>query len=565
MQSMQFFSKVSSGRLFMLQVSQIIKKYGLDPILSNINFTVNAGDHYGLVGINGTGKTTLLRIIAGDEVADSGGVRHFPQDLKVGYLPQGMTIDDCFDVLSFLSDGIESLNLLEKRLAKLSNSLSLRSDNLDEQNEFDSILQQINFTTEITYRAPEVMASLGLGNYDLQTPIVHLSGGQKTRLMLAKVLLNNPQFLLLDEPTNHLDIAMIEWLEDWINQFQGGILMVSHDRTFLDRTVNGILELDEHSHSIAFYAGNYSHYLEQKIMKQEKQLQTFQDQQSEIVRLRKGAAEMRSKARYRPGGKTDPENTDKFSVGFFANRTKETIQKAKNIEKRVENIIENGVEKPARTWQMRVDFQDIQSSGRDVLILENLRVGYENLLLIDDASLILKSGERVALIGENGSGKTSLIKTILAEIPALDGSFRFGSQVKVGYMAQEQDQIDPDNNVLEVISKLLSQNETENRSFLSKFLFKGDDVFKTIASLSYGERSRLSLACLVAEGCNFLILDEPINHLDIPSRTQFEKALSEYEGTILAIVHDRYFIEGYASQLWEIKEKQLLVSERWNG
>jgi len=383
--------------------------------------------------------------------------------------------------------------------------------------------------------------------------------------MMAKVLLNNPQFLLLDEPTNHLDIAMIEWLEDWINQFQGGILMVSHDRTFLDRTVNGILELDEHSHSIAFYAGNYSDYLEQKIMKQEKQLQTFQDQQSEIARLRKGAAEMRSKARYRPGGKTDPENTDKFSVGFFANRTKETIQKAKNIEKRVENIIENGVEKPARTWQMRVDFQDIQSSGRDVLILENLRVGYENLLLIDDASLILKSGERVALIGENGSGKTSLIKTILAEIPALDGSFRFGSQVKVGYMAQEQDQFDPDNNVLEVISKLLSQNETENRSFLSKFLFKGDDVFKTIASLSYGERSRLSLACLVAEGCNFLILDEPINHLDIPSRTQFEKALSEYEGTILAIVHDRYFIEGYASQLWEIKDKQLLVSERWNG
>ncbi len=549
----------------MLQVSQINKKYGLDPILSNINFTVNAADHYGLVGINGAGKTTLLRIIIGDEVADSGKVRFFPQDLKVGYLPQGMKIDDRFDVLSFLSDGIDSLNLLEKRLATLSNSLSFSSNNLDEQNEFELILQQINFLTEITYHAPEVMASLGLGEYDLQTPVIHLSGGQKTRLMLAKVLINNPHFLLLDEPTTHLDIAMIEWLEDWINQFHGGILMVSHDRTFLDRTVNGILELDEHSHCIAFYAGNYSDYLEQKISKQEKQLQTFQDQQTEIARLRKGAAEMRSKARYRPGGKTDPENTDKFSIGFFANRTKETIQKAKNIEKRVEKIIENGVEKPARTWQMKVDFQDIQSSGRDVLILENLRVGYEDLVLIDDVNLILKSGDRVALIGENGSGKTSLIKTILAEIPALAGSFRLGSQVKVGYMAQEQDQFEPKKNVLEIISKLLSQNETENRSFLSKFLFKGDDVFKTIASLSYGERARLSLACLVAEGCNFLILDEPINHLDIPSRTQFEKALSEYEGTILAIVHDRYFIDGYASQIWEIKDKQLLVSESWNG
>jgi ATP-binding cassette subfamily F protein 3 len=379
--------------------------------------------------------------------------------------------------------------------------------------------------------------------------------------MLLKVLMQNPQLLILDEPTNHLDIGMLEWLENWINQFQGAVLLVSHDRTFLDHTVNGILELDEHSHKISFTQGNYSEYLDQKIAKQDKQMHAYQDQLEEIDRLRRAASEMRSKAKYRKGGKTDPSKTDGFSIGFFANRTKETIQKAKNIEKRVEKLMNEGIERPARTWQMRVDFQETPNSGRDVLILDDLSIGYGNLALVNHIDLILRFGERVALIGDNGSGKTTFIKTILGEIPALNGNFHLGSQVHVGYMSQEQSELDPESNVLETISKILSQNETENRSFLSKYLFKGDDVFKKVEKLSYGERARLSLACLVAQGCNFLILDEPINHLDIPSRTQFEKALSEFEGTILAVVHDRYFIEGFATQIWEVKNKSIMTRE----
>jgi ATP-binding cassette subfamily F protein 3 len=547
----------------MLQATQLYKNFGLDPILHNINFTLNPGDRFGLVGINGTGKTTLLKILVGKEIASKGAVNFQPINLRIGYLPQGLTIDDHEIISSFLGTNIGDISSLEQELGLLADSLARKPDNPTDQILFDQVLNQINQVTEMIHQAPAIMKSLGLSDFDLNTPLSQLSGGQKTRLMLAKVLLINPQILLLDEPTNHLDIKMIEWLENWINAFQGGILLVSHDRTFLDNTANGILELDEHTHQISYHVGNYSDYLEQKISKQEKQMQVYQDKLKEIQRLRSAAIEMRSKAKYRKGGKTDPSKTDGFSIGFFANRTKETIQKAKNIEKRVEKILNNGVEKPTRTWQMKVDFQDLQNSGRDVLILEDLTIGYGTNELIINSSLILRFGERVAIVGENGCGKTSLIKTILGEIPAINGNFRLGSQVKIGYMSQEQDEFEPEISVIETIRKFLSQNETENRKFLSKFLFKGDDVFKTVNKLSYGERARLSLACLVAEGCNFLILDEPINHLDIPSRTQFEKALSEFEGTIMAIVHDRYFIKGYATQIWEVRNHQIITRENY--
>ncbi|PKO08859.1 MAG: hypothetical protein CVU40_13735 [Chloroflexi bacterium HGW-Chloroflexi-2] len=545
----------------MLQVTQLSKTYGLDPILEDINFTLNPGDRFGLVGINGTGKTTLIRIIVGEETPDKGAVNFFPQTLRIGYLPQGMNIDENSSIGLFLGGNPEELSDLEEDLGRLANSLANHPENQTDQSQFDLILNRINLIHEIQHQAPVILNALGLGEYNLHTPVAHLSGGQKTRLMLSKVLMQNPQLLILDEPTNHLDIGMLEWLENWINQFQGAVLLVSHDRTFLDHTVNGILELDEHSHKISFTQGNYSEYLDQKIAKQDKQMHAYQDQLEEIDRLRRAASEMRSKAKYRKGGKTDPSKTDGFSIGFFANRTKETIQKAKNIEKRVEKLMNEGIERPTRTWQMRVDFQETPNSGRDVLILDDLSIGYGNLALVNHIDLILRFGERVALIGDNGSGKTTFIKTILGEIPALNGNFHLGSQVHVGYMSQEQSELDPESNVLETISKILSQNETENRSFLSKYLFKGDDVFKKVEKLSYGERARLSLACLVAQGCNFLILDEPINHLDIPSRTQFEKALSEFEGTILAVVHDRYFIEGFATQIWEVKNKSIMTRE----
>lgn len=547
----------------MLSVNQISKSYGLIPVLNNISFSVLPKERWGLVGINGSGKSTLLRILSGLESADSGVFSFTPADLRIGYLEQGFEFSTNETIQSFLDDKSGAFEKLTLELAELASLLMNNPGQEQFQSRYEKILSQLEIHGQQGNPNHSILSGLGLDQLDSDTPIGHLSGGQKTRLMLAGILLGNPQLLLLDEPTNHLDIAMLTWLEDWINHFRGGILIVSHDRMFLDQTVNGILELDEHTHQIKIYPGTYTDYIQQKSHEQEKQLQAFKDQQDEIQRLRSAASEMRSKAKYHKGGKTDPENTDGFSIGFFANRSKEVIQKAKNIEKRVEKLLtEERIEKPARTWQMRVDFGNTITTGRDVLILKELQIGYPGNVLLDELNLILKYGQRVALIGPNGCGKTSLLKTIQGEIPTLGGEVRLGSQVKAGYMTQEQNELNGKWNALESLMKYSNLNETEIRSFLSKFLFRGDEVFVPVMNMSYGERARLSLACLVANGCNFLMLDEPINHLDIPSRTNFEQALTLFEGTVLAVVHDRYFIEGFASHIWEVKNKTVVVREK---
>lgn len=546
----------------MLTVNQLNKSFGITPVLKNISFTINSGDRCGLIGINGSGKSTLLRILSGQAKADSGTFRYSPADLRVGYLPQGADFGNQETIRSFLDRYCGNQEALALELEQLSARIMVEENNLALQTRFDEILALMEISRESVNRKDAVLAAFSLDRTSQDALVSHLSGGQKTRLMLAGVLLTNPGLLLLDEPTNHLDIVMLKWLESWINEFKGGVVIVSHDRVFLDNTVTNILELDEHTHEMKAYNGNYSDYLEAKQEEREKQWQSYKDQQEEIQRLRLAAMEMRAKAKYRPGGKTDPGKTDGFSIGFFADRTKEVVQKAKNIEKRVESLItDERIDKPARTWQMRIDFGDQPRSGREVLQLSELAIGYNNSILLKNINLTLHYGERAALIGANGCGKTTLLKTITAEIPALKGQVRLGANVNFGYMTQEQRELDPQLNALKSIQKSSSMNETEQRSFLSKFLFKGDDVFIPVEKLSFGERARLSLACLVAAGCNFLILDEPVNHLDIPSRTQFEQALSNFEGTVLAVVHDRYFINAFARSIWEVHGNTISMRE----
>ncbi|MDD5370022.1 MAG: ABC-F family ATP-binding cassette domain-containing protein [Anaerolineaceae bacterium] len=542
----------------MLSVSQLSKSFGIETILDGVSFQLNPGDRFGLVGPNGCGKTTLLRILAGEERPDSGSFHFNPPNLRWGYLPQGLPFHEEETVAMFLNRIAGDLDGLTRRLEELATRLAANPNQADDHGEYDQILSRLSLASENSGRGPAVLSGLGLGQVAFDSPVAHLSGGQKTRLGLAGVLLAAPQLLLLDEPTNHLDLEMLTWLEDWLVHMPVrtpiGVLLVSHDRAFLDQVVNGILEIDPRSHHLRAYSGNYTDYLEQKLAEKDKQWQAYSDQQVEVERLKTAARHLRGIAQFRKGGKAD--SGDKYARGFFANRALATVGRAKHIEARLEKLLEEErVDKPRDDWQMKLEFSGAPQTGRDVVVLEELAIGYGENRLLSGLNQTMRAGARVVLVGPNGAGKTTLLRTIAGLIPPLAGRARLGPSVRAGYMMQEQEDLDSGLNALQTIQRILTQSETEARNFLHYFLFSGDDVFTPVGSLSYGERARLSLACLVAQGCNLLLLDEPLNHLDIPSRARFEQALAKYPGSVLAVVHDRYFIQGFASEIWEVKGK----------
>ena len=542
----------------MLTVHQLNKSYGINTILKDITFSLNHGDKLGLVGPNGCGKTTLLRILTGEEAPDSGTVIRNPASLEIGYLPQGFLPVDRETISGFLSTDNYSPVVLFQVLEKAAEQLAQDPQDEALQAAYSIALDQISTSAARSVEQEEILNRFGFKDLDSSTPVSHLSGGQKTRLALCRTLLAKPDVLVLDEPTNHLDIEMLQWLENWLSAYPNAVLLVSHDRTFLDKVATGILEINTLTHTLKTYPGNYSGYVLQKKRETEKQWQAYTDQQTQIKRLRKAAASVRSRAKAHKGGKADPKNTDGFSVGFFADRSRETIEKAKAIEKRVEHLLtDEKVEKPPRSWHMKIEFEDTPESSRSVIGLENLSVGYPDSMLLEDINLQLRFGERTVLTGPNGCGKTTLLRTITGQLSPISGKVQFGPSVRLGYMAQEQETLPAGETPLQIISRIHSQNETEVRSYLSKYLFTGDEVFKPAALMSYGERARLSLACLVADECNLLLLDEPINHLDIPAREQFELALKSFEGTVLAVVHDRYFIERFATCLWAVQDQKV--------
>ncbi len=537
----------------MLTVHHVSKYYGVQPILRDVTFSTTAAERVGLIGPNGCGKSTLLRILVGLEPADEGSVIPTQPGLRIGYLPQGAYFGGADNVGAYLGMGEAAAEDAQAELGRLANALALDPANPQLQSAYDAALQKLSAAAR---SADSPLSALGLDGLSMDARLDELSGGQKTRLMLARLLLQRPDLLLLDEPTNHLDIEMLEWLEKWLRGFVGSALIVSHDRAFLDNTVTTILDLDAGSHTVTAYTGNYSAYLTQYLRSREKQAAAYRDQVAAVRRMKQDIARTKEQARH-------VEITTTPRQPGVRRIAKKVAAKAKSRQHKLERYLssEERVERPRPSWQLKLDFTSPAMISQNVVTAGQLSVGYEaDLPLLRGLDFQVRAGDRIALVGPNGAGKTTLLRTIAGRIPPLSGQLKLGASVVLGYMAQEQELLEPELSALATVQRVAAFNETEARNFLHYFLFENDTPLRPTRELSYGERARLQLALLVAQGATFLLLDEPINHLDIPSRARFEQALSRFEGTVLAVVHDRYFIERFATLVWAIRDGKMTMS-----
>lgn len=533
----------------MLILSNISKRFPTEEsfLFRDVSFKLNGGECSAIIGANGSGKSTLIKIIMGLEPPTTGSVTFQPVNLRIGYLSQGTTINDELTIEYALFPQYQAILEAEETLQAL-------SENLSDEDAYNDALEHLvrlseSLDEQAGYRA---LQELGLGNIPLDTRVNRLSGGQKTRLILAQLVASNPQLLILDEPTNHLDIEALAWLETWLSSFKGGILLVSHDRQFLDRLAQRVIVLDVETDSARVYAGNYSAYLEQQETEQRKQFMLWKDQQIEIERLKADVSRTMAKAVNRENA-----TVNDFQRGRAKKVAKNAQAKAQRLEKYLAS--DDMVDKPAQKWGINFDFTTARPVHGQALQLKNLTIGYDRPL-INDINLSIGGQERIAILGVNGSGKTALIKTLIKELSPIKGAVIASISTKIGYLSQEQNTLDLSYNALETIQAVASLSEAQTRTFLHQFLFSGDDSLRPIRFLSHGERTRLMLAQLIASGANLLIMDEPLNHLDIASKEKFEQALMSYNGAILSSIHDRYFVERFAHKIWSIQDGVILES-----
>ncbi|MEB3752540.1 ABC-F family ATP-binding cassette domain-containing protein [Geobacillus sp. FSL W8-0032] len=523
--------------MMILQVRGLTKYFGADLILSNIKLEIQSRDRIALVGRNGAGKSTLLKIIAGELSFDSGEIIK-PNHLKIGYLAQQSGLESSRSIWEEMLDVFAPLQAMEQQLAALGSQLGdpdVLADPVRYEKTlkmYDELQEQYKEQGGYQYEADirSVLHGLQFSSYDYQTtPVSSLSGGQRTRLALGKLLLSKPDLLILDEPTNHLDLDTLAWLEQYLQAYPGALLLVSHDRYFLDKVANHVYELS--NAKLRTYNGNYSRYLELKAQQYEQELQRYEKQQEEIARLQEFIQ----------------RNIARASTAKRAQSRRKQLEKMERMERPV------GEEKSAS-----FSFTIERPSGQQVLIAEDVAVGYRNEPVIRHISFRIARGESVALVGPNGIGKSTLLKAIAGQLPIQAGHLRYGTNVQIGYYDQDQADLSSNKRVIdELWDAYPLKTEKEIRTILGNFLFSGDDVLKPISALSGGEKARLALAKLMLQQANFLILDEPTNHLDLDSKQVLEQALIDYPGTILFVSHDRYFINRIATKVLELSSDGL--------
>ena len=524
---------VYQQNMIILSAKEITKAYGTDTILSGISFHVNEGDRVGLVGANGAGKTTLLKILAGDILSDAGDF-FVAKNKGVGFLKQNSGFEHDRDVIDIVEDTFRDLMKMEGDLENLSEAIGANSKKASSllkqyeamQHEFED-LGGYKYKSEIK----GVLSSMAFSEEMYHKKISTLSGGEKTRLALACLLLQKPDLLLLDEPTNHLDIGMLKWLEQYLKGYRGTIVVISHDRYFLNQVTTRTFEIE--NHRMAIYEGPYSYYAERKRILQEETFRKYQSQQQEV------------------------HKQEELIRKFKERGTEKLAKRAASREKRLSHL--ERMEKPQGTLgKIKIRFKEEYKSGRDVILAENLSKsfgrGQNRKELFQNVSLDVKRGERICIVGQNGIGKTTLLKIIMEDILPDSGYLKIGHNVAFGYYDQEQEDLNTENTVLEEVkSAYRLYSDTEMRSILGRFLFLNDMVFVKVEKLSGGEKARLSLVKLMLSGANVLIFDEPTNHLDIGSKEVFEEALLDFPGAVVCISHDRYFLNKVPDRILELE------------
>jgi ATP-binding cassette subfamily F protein 3 len=528
--------EITREDLFMiLQCSHISKSFDGNTILNDISFHINEQEKTAIVGVNGSGKSTLLKILMGEYEADDGEII-IQKDAVIGYLAQNQDIDSAKSVLEEMQDAKKDVIALEQELNDITEQMNHASGEELEHliAKSDTLRHRFELAGGYTYHSEliGVLKGLGFTEEEFNKPVSALSGGERTRVALGKMLLTSPDLIILDEPTNHLDMKAIRWLEGYLSGYRGAVIIVAHDRYFLDRIVTKVVEIRQHKSTV--YQGNYSQFSEKKQALLDTQMKQYLNQQAEIKHQEAVIAKLKS-----------------------FNREK-SVKRAESREKQLDKI--ERLDKPVEeNTRMNLLFSPRIQSGNDVLSIEHLSKAFDSEILFTDISFELKRGERVAIIGDNGSGKTTILKIINDLVKADAGTIRLGTNVEIGYYDQAHQVLHAEKTIFEELQDdYPSMTNTEIRNILAAFLFTDDDVFKQISKLSGGERGRVSLAKLMLSDANLLILDEPTNHLDIDSKEILERAVNHFEGTVLYVSHDRYFINRTATRILDLTQKQLV-------